>query len=585
MAKSLQVGRRRPWQLLGPDLVLEKPRHVVLNDASFARSLSVIGYPREVRSDWLDRVRYLPVEMRMSHYVEPVDSHAAATELAHSVHQLRSRLLWNDRSQGGHSAVEDAELADTIALQQELARGSTRLFRHTLTITVRAGSLEDLERASDLVLTELTGQLFVVRLRRFEQTRAFCTTLPGGAMDLTESRNMDSEAMAVTLPWFGEGTGAPASGEVWGMDAERHRLVVVDRFAQCNPHSVIIAASGAGKSFFLKAILTQVLMQGQRAVVLDPQGEYGAWCQAMNGIAVRLGFGNGATSLQLIPLPSEARVDRRLARLVIGRILEGLLEVLGPPLLPSERHHLSRVVDLWTEASGGQLDAAPTLAEWAQLLDAGDTAKTGLAARLLTALSAGLACVDGRRFLPEDASLVVFDLRGILENTPQLLPAISLILSELVLLRYVRSDRPPLLIAVDEAHLLLLHAPGARFLEQLYRTGRKRGVAVSLVTQSVGDLTAPSGSEETVRACRAVLANASTVFLMRQQNAREASALCRLYRLPESDAERLLAFGRGEGLALVDGRRAFVQVQVPEALREVFGSSGSTPMAQRQRPP
>lgn len=585
MAKVLEAGRRRLWQLLGPELVLEKPRHVVLNDASFARSLSVIGYPREVHADWLDRVRCLPVEMRISHYVEPVDSQVAASELARSVHQLRSRLLWSDRSQGGHSAVEDAELADTIALQQELARGTTHLFRHTLTITIRATSLEDLERTSDLVRTELTGQLFVVRMRLLEQARAFCATLPGGAMDLAGSRNMDSEAMAATLPWFGEGTGALASGEVWGMDAERHRLVVVDRFAQCNPHSVIIATSGAGKSFFLKSLLTQVLLQGQRAVVLDPQGEYGPWCEAMNGVGVRLGFGEGATSLQLIPLPSEARADGRLARLVIGRILEGLMEVLGPPLVPSERHHLSRVVDLWTEESGGQLDVAPTLAEWAQLLDAGDATKTGLAERLRTALSAGLACVDGRWLLPEDASLLVFDLRGILDRTPQLLPAVSLMLSELVLLLYVRPNRPPLLIAVDEAHHLLLHAPGARLLEQLYRTGRKRGVAVSLVTQSVGDLTAASGLEETVRACRAVLANASMVFLMRQQNAQEASALCRLYRLPDQDVERLLAFGRGEGLALVDGQRAFVQVEAPEALRELFGSSGSGPMEPRQRPP
>ena len=570
------AGLFRDWgrtgRFFGPELVGETVTEVMLGPERFVRTFDVAGYPSPLRSKEWDRVRCLPMELRLCHHIEPTDPARAVVELGQHIRQLRASLLWSNRSQTDGNPYDEAALQQAVALREALARGTTRLFRHSVRISVFAASRRELDQHSERLLAELSAQLFTIRRALLEQAPAFRACLPGTALDPGLARNMDTEAVAALLPWFGEGSGVGSSGEVWGVDPERHRLVVVDRFAQLNPHAVIAATSGAGKSFFLKSILTQGLARG-RAIVIDPQGEYRAWCQALGG--VYLSPGEDGLGLALLAPPAGGSDGRRSAGHVLGGSLLRLLETLGPPVSEAERAAVFRGVRSWVERDGGA-STFPTLGDWATRIETERGAGCGVALRLRTALEGGLGAIDGSWLPPEDVRLMVFDLRGFLEKTPHLLPAATLLVAEMVLRRYVDPARP-LTVAVDEAHLLLGAVPGARLLEQLYRTGRKRGVAMILATQSVHDLLGPGGSPDAARAARAVLANASTVFLMRQQNAAETEELARLYRLRPEEAARLLALGRGEGLALVQGQRALVSVEAPDALVDLFGSEARPP--------
>ena len=113
----------------------------------------------------------------------------------------------------------------------------------------------------------------------------------------------------------------------------------------------------------------------------------------------------------------------------------------------------------------------------------------------------------------------------------------------------------------------------ARFLEELLRSGRKRGAGVLLLTQAIGDLLGANADPDAARATRAALANAAAVFLMRQQNQREVAMLRELYRLGEEEARLLLACGRGEGLLVEGRRRVSVLVDVPRGMHATFATN------------
>jgi DNA helicase HerA-like ATPase len=50
--------------------------------------------------------------------------------------------------------------------------------------------------------------------------------------------------------------------------------VLLDRFARENYNSVLLARSGAGKSYLAKLEALRLLFRGVQAFVLDPEGEY-----------------------------------------------------------------------------------------------------------------------------------------------------------------------------------------------------------------------------------------------------------------------------------------------------------------------
>jgi hypothetical protein len=56
---------------------------------------------------------------------------------------------------------------------------------------------------------------------------------------------------------------------------------------------VVLACSGAGRSYLVKLDLLRSLYHGMHAAVVDPEDEYRRLAQAVGGTAVRLGRPRG----------------------------------------------------------------------------------------------------------------------------------------------------------------------------------------------------------------------------------------------------------------------------------------------------
>src|SRR5436309_14739069 len=78
-------------------------------------------------------------------------------------------------------------------------------------------------------------------------------------------------------------------GQLYGVNPDSGWIVWWDRWACENYNSVVLARSGAGKSYFVKLEVLRSLYHGVQVAIVDPEDEYIRLAEAVGGIVVRLG--------------------------------------------------------------------------------------------------------------------------------------------------------------------------------------------------------------------------------------------------------------------------------------------------------
>jgi type IV secretory pathway VirB4 component len=543
-----------------PDSVEVKPRSLRVG-GEWCRTFAVAGYPREVGPGWLEPLVTFPGRADVAVHVEPVPAALAAQRLRRQLARLESsRRLDADR---GRLADPEVEVAATDArdLADRLARGEGRLFRVGLYATVWGSDEDELEAQSKRLQALLSSLLLDAHPTTFRSLQGWVTTLPLGVDAVGMRRTFDTAALAASFP-FASAEVSSAGGVLYGLNARSQGVVFWDRFAQPNHNSVILARSGAGKSYLAKLEALRSLYAGVEVAVVDPEDEYRRLAQATGGAYLHL----GAPGVRLNPFDLGSGPDALVRR---GLFLHTLVSVLlGGQPEPSARAALDRAIVAAYAAAGITADPrthrrpAPVLADLANALDAdADPPARALAARLAPFVSGThRRLFDGPTTTRPDGHLVVFSLRDL----PDELKAAGTLLVLDSLWRRVSDParRRRRLVVVDEAWLLMREPEGARFLFRLAKSARKLWCGLTVVTQDAADLL---GSE----LGQAVVANAATQVLLRQAP-QTIEALAEAFRLSEGEKAFLLAARQGEGILAGGGERvAFRAVASPSEHRLV----------------
>lgn len=68
---------------------------------------------------------------------------------------------------------------------------------------------------------------------------------------------------------------------MYGINTQTGGLVIFDRFNSKleNMNSVVLATSGAGKSFLVKLEVLRYLLNGIDVIIIDPENEYKGLCE------------------------------------------------------------------------------------------------------------------------------------------------------------------------------------------------------------------------------------------------------------------------------------------------------------------
>ncbi len=533
------------------------------------RSLAVTGYPREVNQGWLAPLLHAAGELDLTLHIGPIPPALAADRLR----RQRARLESSRRIDADRGRLSDPTLAaaaeDADELASALARGESRLFRSALYLSITAPSREELQERTERAKALCASMLLHVVPATFRAWDGWLSTLPLGSDRLRLRRTFDTPALAAGFP-FASADPPLEDGVLYGL-TDSGAPVLVDRFARTNFNSVVLAYSGAGKSYAAKLEALRLLYRGVQVFILDPEDEYHSLCEAVGGAYLPL-TGPSAVAINPLDLPATSEESRALDERIL--FLADLIELLAGGLDGGELAVLDRSARAAYQAAGITTDPAthrrpaPLLADLVSTLEAESDTGKRLAERLSPyATGSHSSLFDRPTSVQPDSHLVCFSLRGL----PERMRAAALMLTLDAIWRSLEGPLRRRVVLVDEAWDLMREtpsatreAPGARFLFRLAKKARKRWTGLTTITQDPGDLLdSPLG--------QAVVNNASQHFLL-HQSPQAIDRVGQAFALTAGERSYLLTCPVGHGLLLTGEQRIPLAVKASPAEHELVTS-------------
>ncbi|MDQ1437485.1 MAG: hypothetical protein QOK43_1114 [Acidimicrobiaceae bacterium] len=516
------------------------PRELRVGSGTVWRTHAVVGYPSQVGSGWLEPVVTHGGPIDVALHIEPIPSSVAVARLRKQMARLESsRRLDADKGR-----LADPELGaaadDARELAERLARGQGRLFSLGVYVTARGADTDEAGAETARLRALLDSLMLQAVPTTWRALQGWLSTLPLGLDLVRMRRTVDTAALAASFP-FASGEPSQVGGVLWGRNARTGGIVTWDRWSQRNANSVVLASSGAGKSYLVKLELLRSLYRGIAASVIDPEDEYGRLAAAAGGTTVRL----GRKGERLNPFDLDGGADALERRMQFLHTLAAVL--LREPLDADEAAALDRGLHAAYARRGINGDPlthrrpAPQLRDLASALgEADDPTARRLAHRLAPFVSGShRELFDGPTSAATDGHLVVYSLRHLPD---EMRAAGTLLVLDAVWRKVVGGERQRRLIVCDEAWQLMRDPAGARFLLTLAKSARKHWAALSVVTQDAADLLASDLG-------MAVVGNSATQVLMRQEPT-AMPALAAAFRLSQGEQQFLREANRGDGLLL-----------------------------------
>lgn len=508
---------------------------------SFYRTYFMSGYPRYIQPNWLEPLISFDHSLTVSMFIYPGESKGVLDDLKRKIAEMEATIQTDiERGKVVDPAVQVA-LDDARSLQEELVKGAERFFQFALYVTVPSTSLEQLNNISKLVDSTLSSLSISAKPTTLQMEDGFKTTLPQGEDLLVMPHNMDTTSLATTFPFTSSELTAN-EGIMYGINEHNGSLILFDRFTLENANSVIFAKSGAGKSYFVKLEALRSLMFGAEIIVIDPEQEYLALCQAVGGQYLNF----SATSpikinpfdMSSISLPGENELGRKILSLT------AFLKLVLGSLDPTEAAILDRALKQTYRLRGITDDPKtqslpPPLMEDLYKLLIGMEEKTAvdLASRLERFVRGSLSGIfSSPSNIQLNNSFTVFSVRDLAD---QLRPLAMYMILEYIWTK-VRSKLKKRILIVDEAWYMMRTEDSANFLVDMAKRARKYYLGLTTITQDVEDFLGTDRGKE-------IISNSSIQVLLKQAPA-SIEKIGQTFNLSQGERRLLLSAGVGQGL-------------------------------------
>ena len=485
------------WRLAGEDVAAE--RHVLHVGREQVGLWSCVAPPATVTANALDELYALSVPMTAVVEWRPWSREAARRKLRsaqrHYFSKRYSMAAHMQEKEGTTAALEDA--AASIEARRagdalvELETEGVSYGDVALSVAVR-GSSEQLEQWGADIQRVFGGLDAKAARESYGQLAVWFGRLPGQPASRQPRRVFVSAGVAACVaPLFGPPRGDRCCGH---LDAPALTVFETpagtpyhyDLFGGRDVgHTLMLGATGAGKSFTLNFLLVQALQYDPRVLILDLGGSYRALTQFLGGGYLEVSPEKDAISLRPFGLEHTERTVQFLSAWVLR-----LLRIGG-----------------WEESSGDLSEVRARIEDLYALAPArrslGNLVRS-LPAPMWPALSRWHGSGAWGRWFDnppaEDADLTladwqVIDLAGAVEHEDWCEAALLYLLERLRTEIESPTEATRLkLMVVDEAWRYLRDPVVLGRLTEAARTWRKRNAALILATQSVTDITETAGA-------------------------------------------------------------------------------------------
>ena len=311
---------------------------------------------------------------------------------------------------------------------------------------------------------------------------------------------LSAGAVASMAPIFGPPVGTPRSGHLKKaalavLETQWRTPYYYDLFKGDVGHTLVLGATGAGKSFTLNFLLVQALQYDPRILILDLGGSYRWLTQFLGGGYMELspeGDAGGGFRLRPFSLPAGERTFGFLAGWIARLLRIGGWKLGGED--PSEIR--ARVEDIYAFAPArrtlGVLVRSLPSKMWPAM---GRWHGNGAWGRYFD------NAADGEDLNFEDWQVI--DMAGAAEHEDLCEAALFYLLERLRLsLENPDETARVKLMVVDEAWRYLQDPAILSYLAEAAKTWRKKNAALVIATQSAVDVTGTAGAEACLNPCR-----------------------------------------------------------------------------------
>ncbi len=525
---------------------LEEQQDYICIDGYYIRTLFVSGYPFVASSGWLDSLIHFNHNADISYHVHEVDALQALPQLRRKITELESTR----RAKMQKGAIIGSDLTDpldsAIELRDKILRGQEKLFQMSVYVSLRADSLEELNKVTKMLENALSARLFTIKTARYQQLEGLQSVLPRGEDVLGQKRNLDSSSAALAFPFMSSEL-VQEDGILYGVNNSNNSLVILDRFSLNNANSIVFAQSGSGKSYASKVEILRQLMQGTKVIVIDPEREYKNLTESVKGTYIKLSS-KSKEKINPFDLATTAHNSEQLSQHI--QDLTEVISLMSGGLDQRERAAVDKaIIKTYQEAKDGE---APLLSDLHKELHS--LGQLELNEKLDKYLTGSLAGVLNRPTnIKLDNRLVVFDIKDLDESLRQIM---MMIIANFVQ-NQVKAKPEKRILVIDEGWLLLEHEESARFVAGLVRRARKYYLGVSIISQQANDFLKSDYG-------RAIASQSSLRILMHQDTTTIKNVTSE-FNLSEYEADYLVNnCGRGDALIIADQNHVAVTIRASE---------------------
>lgn len=526
--------------IIAPSAIEVDFSHIKIDDV-YIRTLFVTGYPRYVSANWLSPLINFNHSLDISMYVYPSDSKDTLDQLRRRIAEMEAEINTDIERGRIPQAATEAGLEDAKSLQSQLVKGAERFFQFSLYISISAESVKELNTITAQIQSMLASLLIISKTASLSMEDAFKTTLPYCKDRLLITRNMDTTALSTTFP-FTSSELSDNQGILYGVNAHNDSLVIFDRYSLENANMLVLATSGAGKSYAVKLEILRSLMFDTQIVILDPENEYEMITKAVGGnyISFSTTSPHKINPFQ-IARPQESTEDEMGYKYLF---LMSLLKIMIGEMSPIEEATMNRALVLTYRQKGisedpstHQLEAPRMEDLYRALIGMEEQVSKVLAARLERYVMGSIKGIfDQQSNIDIDAPITVFTLRDLAD---EIRPIVMFMILDFVWTQ-VRKDLRKRMLIVDEAWYLMRFEDSAKILQGFVKRARKYYLGVTVISQNVDDfLASPYG--------KAIITNSALKILLKQSSA-AINQISEVFFLSQGERQLLLSSNVGEGI-------------------------------------
>ena len=602
---------------------------IISNTKRYARSFFVSQLPRMCTFPELFRDLYLFGDINTSIFITPVKEERSQNELNRVINELETeRIVAMDKGNINRESTITQKRLEAEQLRDEIAAGFNKLYEASIVATLFAYSLEDLDRDTKMLTSEMSKTLVNIKTAWGIQEEAFQSNLPLLEDKVKKVHTFDRNSMGTVFPFttseVGHATGVPI-----GFNKQTGTPILFDNFhpSLTNYNMVIFAKSGAGKSVTMKTLVSRSsVLMGIESLALDAEGEYTIVAESLGGINVVISP-NSQTVINLFDVEVEIVKDEITGKERTVLNIENKIEDVTQALLTmakgstrsTEVNELTKQIiaesvaeeyaslgitnnpnSLYKTANMGlrgnnlfekEKKEMPTIGSWYKRIQekARDNKNPDyqfhysyllkVMRQYVREYDGQMAYFDGQSTfdLLEGAPFINLDISQLEERFAR--PLAQQILLSWIWEKFVKKnseDRKKATqkrVLVDEAWMLLPYPEAVDFLNKMARRARKRNVSLAIISQRFQDFYEKPEAQ-------AVLTSSDTKLFLAQDKS-EIQYLKEVFKLSEGEASFLVTCQKGEGLLKVGADTAILKI-VPTKKEFEFVETNLNKLAERK---